>query len=161
MLDGRSGRTRRAALVLAVGWAASACGTDYEGTQQRAADDARSLARSVERQLEDLVTAGDAPREGELLTAVRQQVTYIPDLVYVIESRAVDDGVRLRVAFDGTDESGGGGTYYRFVARLCVEYRIVGGRGAGVTVEDASCPEELLNPRAPTPAADGTVSLDG
>lgn len=108
-----------------------------------------------------MVASTEAPRGRALLSTVRRQIQDVPDLVYVIDSQASGEDVRLRVAFDGSDESGGGGTYYRFVARLCVEYRITGGPDASVTVQDTRCPEDLLRPRTPTPAADGTVSLEG
>jgi hypothetical protein len=146
-----------ALVVLAV----AACGTDRQGTEDRAAEEARTTAQAVQDALLDVVEVPGPPTGNALLSAVQAQVQDSTDRIYVFGSELVDeDVVHLDVAFDGFDESGGGGSAYQFLARLCVEYEIRSGEDPGVTVSDTRCSEDLLEPTGPTHKADRTIGLE-
>jgi hypothetical protein len=140
----------------------ASCGTDYEGTEERAAESARASARAVEESLAGVVVSGEEAPIGEaLLQAVREQIPDSSGRIVLFDLAAIsDDEVSVKVAFDGLAESGGGGTYYRFLARLCVEYRVRGGDAHRVTTADTRCSPELLEPTGPTQKADRTIGLE-
>ena len=139
----------------------ASCGTDYDGTEERASDIARASARAGEATLAEVVSGPNAPTGEALVQAVRDQVPDSPGRIVPFEVTPIsDDEVSVKVAFDGHDESGGGGTYYQFLARLCVEYRVRGGDDPGVTTADTRCSPELLEPTGPTQKADRTIGLD-
>jgi hypothetical protein len=143
-------------LVVAV----AGCGTDYDGTRERAEERAAAYAYDVEGALRDLVADGRAPTGGQLLALVRTEFPGQGRLSYVFGEEVLPDGaVSYAMAFDGFDESGGGGTSHQHLARLCVEYVVRGGRDPGVTMADTECSEDLLQPTGPTQKADATFPL--
>ena len=149
------------ALVAGALFAVGGCGTDYDGTEARAAEQARETARAVEKTLTEVVLVADPPTGQLLVDAVRQNVPDSYGRIQIFDLSQLDeDEVSLKVAFDGSAESGGGGTYYQFLARLCVEYRVRSGADPGVTVEDTRCSPELLEPTGPTQKADRTIGLE-
>jgi hypothetical protein len=155
---GRATAARFACLVVAL--VLAGCGTDYEGTEDRAADRAREWARSTQEALADAVAANGEVEGQALLDLVGETVQdrqrHVTTFGLALES--ADEAI-LGVAFDGRAESGGGGTYYQFLARLCVEYRVRPSADEPVTAADTRCPQELLEPTGPTQKADRTISL--
>jgi hypothetical protein len=147
--------------LLSAGAILTGCGTDYEGTEERAAERARGWARAVEESLAEVASRNDAPTGQALVEAVRDIVPAYSGHAVTFELSLLSDvEASLKMAFDGSAESGGGGTYYQFLARLCVEYRVRPGADEPVTVSDTRCPRELLEPTGPTQKADRIISLE-
>jgi hypothetical protein len=53
--------------------------------------------------------------------------------------------VKVKVAFDGSDESGTGGAYLSYTARVCVEFTVTSGDDAGLETRDTACDDDYIN----------------
>jgi hypothetical protein len=75
---------RTASIVVCLALATAGCATDYDGTRDRAVEQALAGANNAKAQLEDLVDAPELPRGDALLEAVRQEVpdNYDDSLIY-------------------------------------------------------------------------------
>lgn len=141
--------------------AAAGCTTDHDGARDRAVERALAGAKDAEAQLEDMVEAPDLPRGDGLLEAVRQEVPDDFGNVLTFSQDVVsDETVKVEVAFDGHDQSGSGGTYLDFTARVCVEFTVTTGVSPGLTTRDTACDQAYFDRTRWLGAAGEVVSVD-
>lgn len=150
---------RTLAGVVALLVAGTACGSAQDG-RDRATDQARAAAATTRTVVAEAAAAPSAKRGNALAAALRTAVGDSQDRRIVFGSSSDTDGtVHLLVAFDGFDESGGGGTFRQVRTRLCVEFVVPAGPAPEVELRDHACSLELLEPTAPTRRADLVVTL--
>lgn len=137
-------------------------GTDRAGVRDRAVDEARTTVGYLEERLEAIASADDGPTGRRLLASVQEVMPDDPGEVRVYQLDQPDERtVRLDVAVDGQDESGGGGSYYSFRARVCVRFVVVAGDDPEVGAEDIECrQEDLERALGKVPAPNEVVPYD-
>jgi hypothetical protein len=137
---------------------AAGCATDYEGTRETAADRARAFAHAAEDRLVD-VASTDALTGSALLTAVAQAVPEDEAVIYGLE-QVDDDTVTVRAAFDGSAQSGGGGSYYSFLARVCAQFVVTSGADPDVLTADTECDQADLDAVGKVAGANEVITFD-
>ncbi|WP_269168045.1 hypothetical protein [Modestobacter sp. VKM Ac-2977] len=148
-------------IVVCLALAAAGCTTDHDGARDRAVEQVLAGANDAKAQLEDLVEAPDLPRGDGLLDAVRQEVPDDYGNVLTFSQDVVsDETVKVKVAFDGHDQSGSGGTYLDFTARVCVEFTVTTGMSPGLTTRDTACDQAYFDRTRWLGAAGEVVSIE-
>ena len=144
----------------AAGLLLAGCGwtTDYAGDRDRAR--ARASAEHARSNLGELVESSTPPTGPGLLNAVREAIPEEFDKVVVFDQELItDETARIGVAFDGVSQSGGGGTYNSFRARVCAEFTVTGGSDPELDTQDTACGDRSDDGARTLPAAQ-VVSLD-
>ena len=140
--------------------AVAGCGTDYDGTRERAEDRAAAYAYDVEGALRDLVADGRAPTGGQLLALVRTEFPGQGRLSYVFGEEVLPG--RRGELRDGLRRFRRERRRRHLSPAPRATLRRVRGpwrAGSGVTMADTECSDDLLQPTGPTQKVDATFPL--